>query len=226
MATKVFIVDDHPLMRRGYASLIGRETDLTVCGEAGSANEAIAKFPESEPDFLICDISLGGMSGLELVKHLLPLYPKLLVLIISMHDESTYAERALAAAARGYMMKSEVDTKVVEAIRRILAGGYWVSEQMTNKIFSLLGNNRQKQQQSLSPIARLSDGELEIFQQLGYGKTSSEIATALMISPKTVETHRSRIKEKLGIESGHELLRRAVQWVQEEERGSRNGNSV
>jgi DNA-binding NarL/FixJ family response regulator len=226
MATKVFIVDDHPLMRRGYASLIGREPDLTVCGEAGSANEAIAKFPTSKPDFLICDISLGGMSGLELVKHLLPLYPDLLVLIISMHDEATYADRALAAGARGYMMKSEVDTKVIEAIRRILAGGFWVSEQMTNKIFSLLGSNRQKQQQSLSPIDRLSDRELEIFQQLGNGKTSNEIATALMISPKTVETHRSRIKEKLGIESGHELMRRAVQWVQEEERGSRNENSV
>jgi DNA-binding NarL/FixJ family response regulator len=219
MKKRIFIVDDHPLMRRGYASLIDREADLMVCGEAGSAQEALAKFPECTPDMLICDISLGGMSGLELSKHLLARYPGLPVLFISMHDETTYAERALAAGARGYMMKSEVDTKVVDAIRRVLSGGFWVSEQMANTIFSLLGQGGRQKDQPLSIMSRLSDRELEVFTQLGMGKTSSEIATALIISPKTVETHRSRIKEKLGIESGHELLRRAVQWVQEQERG-------
>lgn len=206
-------------MRRGYSALIDREADLEVCGEAGSAQEAITKFPECKPDLLICDISLGGMSGLELVKHLLVQYPALPVLFISMHDETTYAERALAAGARGYMMKSEVDTKVVDAVRRVLSGGYWVSEQMANTIFSMMGQGGRQKEQPMSVMARLSDRELEVFTHLGKGKTSSEIATALIISPKTVETHRARIKEKLGIESGHELMRRAMQWVQEQERG-------
>jgi DNA-binding NarL/FixJ family response regulator len=117
------------------------------------------------------------------------------------------------------MMKSEVDTKVADAIRRVLAGGFWVSEQMSNTIFSLMSQTGRQKDQPLSVMSRLSDRELEVFTHLGNGKTSSEIAAALIISPKTVETHRARIKEKLGIESGHELLRRAVQWVQEQERG-------
>lgn len=212
MARNIFIVDDHPIMRRGYASLIGREADLTVCGEAGSAQEALAAIGRCGTELAIIDISLGGMSGIELIKHIRALYPQVLILVVSMHDETLYAERALAAGARGYLMKSEVDKTVIEAIRRILAGSYYLSDEMSTRFFAQLGGGR-RASDATSPVSRLSDRELEIFELLGQGRSTAEIAEALMISSKTVETHRARIKGKLGLASGRELLRHAVQWV-------------
>lgn len=219
MARRIFIVDDHPIMRRGYASLIGREPDLEICGEAGSAVEALSTIGNCSPDLAIIDISLGGMNGLELIKQLQAQRPQLLILVVSMHDESLYAERVLAAGAKGYIMKSVVDRTVIDAIRRILTGGYFVSEKMSSRFLSQLGGRRA----AASPrmlVANLSDRELEVFELLGHGRTTAEIASALMISPKTVETHRARIKEKLGVATGRELLLYAVRWVEKDDTSS------
>jgi DNA-binding NarL/FixJ family response regulator len=219
MARRIFIVDDHPIMRRGYASLIGREPDLEICSEAGSAVEALSTIGNCSPDLAIIDISLGGMNGLELIKQLLAQRPHLLILVVSMHDESLYAERVLAAGAKGYIMKSVVDRTVIDAIRRILTGGYFVSEKMSSRFLSQLGGRRT----AASPrmlVANLSDRELEVFELLGHGRTTAEIASALTISPKTVETHRARIKEKLGVATGRELLLYAVRWVERDDMSS------
>lgn len=216
MSRTIFIVDDHPIMRRGYAQLIGSEPDLVMNGEAGSAAEALTALERIRPDLVVIDISLGGANGLELTKQLTALHPGLAILIISMHQEALYAPRALAAGARGYIMKSEADRTTIDAIRHILAGGYYFSEEMTASFLSRLGGGRVATTPS-DPLDRLSDRELEIFELLGRGHTSSEIAAALAISPKTVETHRARIKEKLGVSSGRELLLYAVRWVDGEE---------
>ncbi|HVZ41173.1 MAG TPA: response regulator transcription factor [Candidatus Kapabacteria bacterium] len=216
MSHTILIVDDHPIMRLGYASLIGRELDLEISGEAGSALEALAIIADRQPDLAIVDISLGGTNGIELIKHIRSLYPDVLSLVVSMHDETLYADRALAAGARGYIMKNQVDRTVIEAIRRILAGGYFFSDDMNTKFFTQLGSGQRLATAPLSPTDRLSDRELEVYEMLGHGRTVYEIARSLSISPKTVETHRARIKEKLGIASGRELLRHAIQWVERE----------
>lgn len=212
MSSRIMIVDDHPIMRRGYVSLLGRVPGLEICGEAGSALEALAIVAAEDPDLAIVDISLGGMNGIELTKHIRASHPRTLVLIVSMHDESLYAERALAAGARGYLMKSEVDGMVVGAVRRVLDGGYFVSERISAKIFAQFGSRR-KASVADDPVERLSDRELEVFELIGLGKSTIEIADALMISPKTVETHRAKIRDKLGVGSGRELMRHAVQWI-------------
>lgn len=212
MTGRVLIVDDHPIMRRGYMSLLGRVPGLEICGEAGSALEALALIEDLHPDLAIVDISLGGMNGIELTKHIRAEHPGTLVLVVSMHDESLYAERSLAAGARGYIMKSEVDGAVVDAVKRVLDGGYFVSEAMSSKIFAQFGARRRDHSVE-DPVERLSDRELEVFELIGLGKSTNEIATALMISPKTVETHRTKIRDKLGVDSGRELMRHAVQWI-------------
>lgn len=211
---KIFIVDDHPIMRRGYKALLNREPDLMVCGEADNAEETLDTIFGADPDLAIIDISMAGMSGLELIKRLQVLRPDLLQLVVSMHDESLYAERVLRAGARGYIMKSEVDTIVVNAIRRILEGGFYLSERMSTKI--LLQYTGQIIDNEHTPIDRLSDRELEVFELVGRGFSTREIAETLNISTKTIETHRGRIKSKLAIETSAELLQRAVQWVQDE----------
>jgi len=219
MKRKIFVVDDHPVMRKGYQFLIDQEPDLVVCGEAGTALEALEKVSEEHPDLMLVDISLGGMSGLELIKKVHAQYPELATLVVSTHDESLYGERALRAGARGYVMKSEADGVIVEAIRRVLHGGYYVSERMSDKIL------RQFQQQGTSLVAetsvqQLSDRELEVFELMGQGMTTQEIAEALVISPKTVESHRGRIKAKLAIETTTELMRRATLWCLQTIQGS------
>lgn len=209
----IYIVDDHPVMRRGYVNLIREELDLEVCGEAGEALDALAQIRTQCPDLVVCDLTLGGgMSGLELIKSLKAEFPELPVLVVSMHDESLYADRALRAGARGYVMKAEADTTVVKAIRRVLDGGIYVSEDVSEKI--LLQYIGGRVNPASSPLAGLSDRELEVFEHLGHGLSTHEIAEAMMISPKTVESYRARIKEKLGLDRNAELIRRAVQWVE------------
>jgi DNA-binding NarL/FixJ family response regulator len=212
MQRKIFVVDDHSVMRWGYIALINQEQDLHVCGEAGTALEALELIPEADPDLAIVDISLEGMNGIELTKHLQTQYPDLPVLIVSMHDESLYGERALRAGARGYIMKKEARTKIVEAIRRILGGSFYLSAEMSTKI--LLQYQGRRFDEERSSIERLSDRELEVFELLGRGYATREIAEALLISPKTVESHKNRIKVKLAVETAAQLVQHAVQWVQ------------
>lgn len=215
MKRKIFVVDDHPIMRKGYQFLLAQEPDLEVCGEAGTALEALERIAEARPDLVVVDITLGGMSGLELVKHLQAQWPELPTLVVSTHDEALYGERALLAGARGYIMKNEVDTAVVEAIRRVLRGGFYLSEAMSTQILT-----RFQRQGSLpaagdaNPIRRLTDRELEVFERIGQGLTTQQIAEALLISPKTVESHRGRIKEKLAVATTTMLVQRATLWVE------------
>lgn len=217
MKRKVFVVDDHSVMRWGYIALINQEPDLTVSGEAETALEALEKIAREMPDLVLVDISLDGMNGLELTKHLQALYPELPILIVSMHDETLYGERALRAGARGYVMKREARTTIVDAIRRVLNGSFYLSDMMSTKI--LLQYQGRRFEEERSSVERLSDRELDVFELFGRGYSTRQIAEALLISPKTVESHRNRIKDKLAIESTPELLQRAVLWVQNESTG-------
>ncbi|MHC4331056.1 MAG: response regulator transcription factor [Planctomycetota bacterium] len=208
---RIVIVDDHPIVREGLADLINKEDDLVVCGEAEDAYQAMEVISELEPDIVIVDISLQDTSGLELIKDIKVQYPSLPVLTLSMHDESLYAERALRAGAKGYIMKREATTNVVMAIRRVLNGQVYLSERMaTQMVDKLVGG---KPEESTSPIDRLTDRELEVFSLLGQGNGTREISERLHLSVKTIETYRSRIKEKLNLGSGSELLQHAFQWV-------------
>ena len=213
MKHRIFVVDDHTITRMGYRYIIDEEMDMEVCGEAATALEALEKIPDLKPDLVITDLTMEGMSGLELVKHLKAQQSALPVLVVSMHDESLYGDRSLRAGARGYIMKNEVDAVVVKAIRRILEGGMFVSEQMSSKIlFQFAGGPVDL---SRPPVDMFSDRELEVFEHLGRGLSTQQIAEAMFISPKTVNTYRARIKEKLAIDTHVELLQRAVRWIQE-----------
>ncbi|WP_420454477.1 response regulator transcription factor [Rubrivirga sp.] len=213
MTHRIFVVDDHALTRRGYAALLGEEIDLAVVGEAESADAALDAFARDLPDLVVLDLTLGGMSGLELLKHLGARYPELPVLVVSMHDEALYGERVLRAGARGYVMKSEVDTVIVEAIRRVVRGGVYVSEPMSTKI--LMQYAGAPSGPPASPVEALSDRELEVFEHLGRGASTAEIAGAMVVSTKTVDTYRARIKDKLGLGSHGDLLRRAADWARD-----------
>jgi DNA-binding NarL/FixJ family response regulator len=210
---RIFIVDDHPVMRRGYAAIIEEEIDLAVCGEAGDALEALDQIRTSTPDLVIADLTLAGsMSGLELIKMLKMERPTLPILVVSMHDESLYAERVLHAGAKGYIMKDVADTAIVKAVRRVLAGGLYVSEEIGEKILLQFAGGHFDANQS--PLERLSDRELEVFEHLGRGLTTQQIAETMLISPKTVDSYRARLKVKLGIDNHTELIRHATQWVE------------
>lgn len=215
MKHKIFVVDDHPVMRKGYWFLMHQEPDLQVCGEASTAPEALEKIPKARPDLVIVDISLGGMNGLELIKHLQAQFPDMHTLVVSTHDEALYGERALLAGARGYIMKSEVDTTIIEAIRRVLNGGFYLSDKLSTKILLQYQNKGELiAEEENDPLHRLSDRELEVFELMGQGYTTQEIADALILSPKTIESHRGRIKTKLAIETTTQLLQRATLWVE------------
>jgi DNA-binding NarL/FixJ family response regulator len=211
--TRVFVVDDHPIMRRGYAALINREEDMTVCGEAENAPDALSKIAELQPDIVVADIGLEGMSGLEMLKRLRVENPHILALVVSMYDELLYAERAIAAGAQGYIMKSAVDTTVIAAIRKIMKGGIYLSDQISQRILARFSGSASRS--IASPVERLSDREIEVFDLIGRGMSTAKIAEAMMLSPKTIETYRSRIKEKLGLGSASELVQQAVLRVQE-----------
>jgi DNA-binding NarL/FixJ family response regulator len=206
----VFIVDDHPLVREGLTNLINGQNDLIVCGEAKDSAEAIAGIAKERPDVAIIDISLANESGLELIKHIVRQFPQVAVIVLSMHDEALYAERALHAGARGYIMKHETNKSVLASIQRVLAGGVYVSERIVNRMAIKLTSSRRSL--ASSPVERLSDRELEIFQLLGQGRTPTEIAGDLNLSLKTVQAYCARAKEKFGVTSLTELLRAAIRW--------------
>jgi len=205
----VFVVDDHPLLRQGLALLINREQDLMVCGEAEEAQAAMRAIAEKKPDILIADISLNGPDGLDLLKNLRTLYPDLPVLILSMHDESIYAERALRARANGYIMKQEATEKVLIAVRRILGGDIYLSDRMANKLLHQYISGSVAD--ISSHLSVLSDRELEVFRLIGEGRSARQIAEKLHLSIKTVETYQAHIKEKLSLRSGRELVQHAIQ---------------
>lgn len=209
----ILIVDDHPLMRKGLALTLEEETDLRVIGEAASAEEALKLVDEIEPDLVIADVSLPGMSGLELVKHLHAVQPKLPILVVSRHDEALYAERAIRAGARGYIMKLEADEVIVKAVRHVLRGGVYVSDEIKERmLLSMMAGVEAGQ----SPLEVLSDRELEVFELTGRGLGTRDIAERLHLSVKTVESYRARIKTKLNLSTAAELMQHAVQWVESE----------
>lgn len=206
----IFIVDDHPLLRQGLAQLINQEDDMTSVGEAGDATEAIQAIEKVKPDLAIVDISLKGTSGIELTKNLLDKQPKLLVLVISMYDESVYLERALRAGAKGYLMKREATDHVITAIRTVLHGDIYVSAKWRDKLINMFG--RRGSTVTGSTAERLSDRELEVLQLTGQGFSTRQIAEELHVSVKTVESHYANIKNKLVLKNSHELIQYAVKW--------------
>lgn len=208
---RIFIVDDHPIMRQGLALLINHEPDLEMCGEAADARAALSGVLESKPDLVIIDISLPGKNGLELIKDLKASADRVLMLVHSMHDESLYVERVLRAGAHGYIMKQEGGKKVMDAIRKVLRGEIYVSPEMSGKILEIFSGRRPS---STDPVEALSDRQFEIFQIIGQGKGTRAIAEGLNVSVKTIDAHRAHIKEKLGLKSGNELVRFAVRWVE------------
>jgi len=207
---RLLIVDDHPMMRTGLAQLINSEDDLKVCAEADNAGQAIAAAAKHKFDLALVDISLPDKNGLELIKDLRTLNPELPILVVSMHDEMIYAERVLRAGARGYIMKQEGGQKFLQAIRRVLAGQIFVSEKMSARVLESLSGN--VTESTASPVRRLSDREFEVFQLISQGLGTSDIATRLHLSVKTVEVHRANIKQKLNLTTATELVRYAVRW--------------
>jgi DNA-binding NarL/FixJ family response regulator len=205
---RVFLVDDHPLVREWLTNLINQQADLVVCGEAATAPEATQGIAQSKPAVAIVDISLKDSSGIELIKNLKASHPDLAVLVLSMHDESVYARRALRAGAKGYIMKRETTKKVIEAIRRVLEGKLYVSEAVAETIFTQFVEG--KTLPASSPVEQLSDRELVVFDLLGQGLGTREIAERLRVSIKTVQAYCGRIKEKLNLGSATELLREAM----------------
>jgi DNA-binding NarL/FixJ family response regulator len=213
---KIFIVDDHPMMREGLAQLIAHEPDLAVCGEADDGAEALAQIEKLKPDLALVDITLRSTNGLELIKDLRIRAPATSVLVISMHDESLYAERVLRAGGRGYVMKQEGGKKLMEAIRQVLSGKTYVSEKIAARIFDSFSG---RPTESSSPVERLTDREFEVFQLIGGGLSTKEIADKLHVSAKTVEVHRVNIKQKLNVGTAPELIRFAVRWMESQKPG-------
>jgi len=212
--TRILIVDDHPIVREGLAEVLSREPDLVVCGEAGDPRAALEALAACRPDAAIVDLSLGGASGLDLVRDIKARYPEVAVLVLTMHDEALYAERALRAGARGYIMKREAAQSVVGALRRVLGGAIYVSEQLTGSMLGqFIGGHHAA---PASPVGSLSDRELHVFELIGQGLGTRGIAGQLHISVKTVEAHRAHIKGKLQLKDATELLQHATLWLREE----------
>jgi len=210
---KIFIVDDHPMLREGLAQIISQEPDLAVVGEAEDAADALQKIEQLKPDLALVDITLRTGNGLELIKDLKIRVPETSVLVISMHDESLYAERVLRAGGRGYIMKQEGGKKLMSAIRHVLGGGTYVSEKISARILDVFSG---RPTEGGSPVQRLTDREFEVFQLIAQGLSTKEIADKLHVSAKTVEVHRVNIKQKLNIATAPELIRFAVRWAESE----------
>jgi DNA-binding NarL/FixJ family response regulator len=208
---RVFLVDDHRIVLEGLVNLINQEANLSVCGQALDGQEALKNIAGAKPDLVILDISLKSSSGLELIKALKAQAPHLPILVLSMHNESLYAERSLRAGARGYIMKEEGTEKLVTAIHRVLEGQFYLSEPMTTKLLSQHVQGRSGNK--TSPLDILSDRELEVFHLIGQGRTTREIADQLHLSIKTVESYRENIKEKLQLQNATELIQHAIHWV-------------
>ncbi len=214
---KVLLVEDHPIVRDGLLQLLGGEDDLTVCGQVENASQALKEMAEAEPDLVIVDISLRDSSGLELIKDIKARFRKVPVLVLSMHDESLYAERALAAGAKGYVMKEEATETLLAAIRRILAGDIWVSDDVAARMLHAFVGDRTAE--PVAPVERLSDRELQVFELIGHGLGTRQVAAKLHLSIRTIETYRANIKQKLHLKSATELVRHAVHWVESEDVG-------
>lgn len=215
---RIVVVDDHPLMREGVGRWIERAPDLEVCGEAESASQAISLVEKLKPDLVLADIALTGRSGLELIKDLRALQPELPVLVLSMHEESLYAGRALRAGARGYVMKRAGGDRVVEVIREVLRGRIAVSPEMGTHLLEEYSGRRAQSRRV--PLPSLTDREFEVFQLIGEAKSNREIGEQLHLSTKTVETHRMNLARKLKVKSAAELLRFALQYVEREASGN------
>lgn len=217
MKTRIYIVDDHALIRRGLVTLIAGESDLEVCGQAEDAASALNEIMKIQPDLVIVDISLKGNSGLELIKNIKAFNPKIQILVLSMHHESIYALRVLKAGARAYVMKQDVVNKVLDAIRRIRNGQLYVSDEVANQMLNRLVSGETAD--DASPVAGLSDRELEIVDLIGHGMLTREIAAQLHVSIKTIETHRAHIKDKLNLRNATQLVQFCVRWVEENNAG-------
>jgi len=212
---KVLLVDDHPLVREGLVNLISQQADLQICGEAGNEPQALEIIRTVQPHVAIVDISLESGSGIELIKSIKAMFPAVAVLVLSMHDESLYAERALRAGARGYVMKREAAKKVIQAIRCVLAGQLYVSEKIDARMAEKFVEGRPTA--TASPIEQLSNRELEVFQLLGLGHNTRQIADHLHVGFKTVQAYCARIKEKLKLANATELLREAIRWQESQQ---------
>jgi len=212
---KVLIVDDHPLIRQGITQLIQQEEDLRVCGEAEDAPEALEAIARTVPDIIILDITLKTTNGLEFITTVRNQFPDLPILILSMHDEALYAERALRAGAQGYVMKQDSPEKLIEAIRKVLDGQVYLSEDMTARMLKKIAAGMPDHE--ASPLDVLSARELEVFRLIGKGTATRDIAAQLQVSVKTVDAHRANIKKKLNLKSGAELVQQAIKWVLSQE---------
>ena len=212
MKKKVIVVDDHPLMRKGLALTLSMEGGLDVVAQVESAEEALDILGETNPDIAVVDISLPGMSGLELIKHLKIFNADLKIIVVSRHDEALYAERAIRAGARGYVMKLEAGEVIVDAVSKVLMGGIYVSPEINERL--LMGMLSGKDTSTNSPLELLSDRELEVFELTGHGMATRDIAERLHLSVKTVESYRARIKNKLDLKNATELIQHAIQWVE------------
>ena len=210
---KILIVDDHPLVRAGLAQLIGDCPDLEVCAEAADMAEALKQIDSTNPDLAIIDLSLAGGSGLDLIEHIKSRNRNILMLVASMHDEMLYAERVLAAGARGYINKQEAQESIIRAIRQVLGGKVYLSEAMTERMLSGMVDAGPEKRD----IDSLSNRELQVFELIGQGVPSGQIAIQLNLSIKTIETHQAHIKRKLGLGSAHELNQRAIRWTMDQE---------
>lgn len=216
-AYRVLIVDDHPITRQGLGQIIRDESEFELCGEAEGSTEALRMINDAQPDLMIIDLSLKDGSGIELIKQIKSSHEKIAILVSSMHDESLFAERALRAGALGYLNKQEAVDDIVEAMRQVLKGKIYLSTRMAERLLNGLTN---RGHENASPMESLSDRELEVFELIGQGMSTSEIAKRLHLSVKTIETHRENIKKKLGLENHLDLTRHAMQWVLELGKGA------
>lgn len=212
---RILIVDDHPMTRYGIAQLLKLESDLEVCGEAGSAQQAMTVINAIKPQLVLADLSMPGKHGLEFIKDMQAMHPEIAVLVLSMHDESLFAERVLRAGARGYIMKNEGGEKLIQAVRHVLQNRIYVSEALSGSILNHLAAPRRRGRQRSLDI--LSDREFEVFQLIGQGLRTREIAQRLHLSVKTVDTHRMHLREKLHLQSGPELIKYAVRFAASQE---------
>lgn len=215
--SRIAIIDDHPIVRQGLSELVAHQPGLTICGEAEDTAGALKMIEDSDPDLAVVDISLKDSSGIELIKDMKVRFPHLLVLVLSMHDESFYAERVLRAGARGYVTKEEATESVITAIRKLLDGGIYLSDRMASKMLSKFVEG--PTETGGLPVDRLTDRELQVFELIGKGISTRQIAERLHLSVKTVESHRENIKRKLKLDNATELLQHAVKWVQVEQTG-------
>jgi DNA-binding NarL/FixJ family response regulator len=222
MKTRIYVVDDHAMVRRGVAALIRDEEDLELCGEAEDCAVATSEIAKLRPEVAIVDISLRGNSGLELIKNIMAFDSKIRIVVLSVHDEAVYALRALKAGANAYVMKQELSSKVIEAVRKVRKGQMFISDYVASQMFNRL-NGGQDETDDL-PVAGLSDRELEVVTLIGEGLATREIASRLNVSVKTVETHRAHIKTKINLSSGTKLVQFCIRWVEHGRRRSAIGD--